>query len=49
VKGKTLAQVKAKMMQSEEFRLAYEAEDRKERQQEGIEKRINQAQMKKPG
>jgi len=33
VKGKTLAEVKAKMMERDEFRAAYEAEERKERLQ----------------
>lgn len=33
MKGKTLAEVKAKMMQNEEFRAEYEAEERKERLQ----------------
>lgn len=33
MKSKTLAEVKAKMMQRDEFRSAYEAEERKERLQ----------------
>ncbi|WP_199257287.1 helix-turn-helix transcriptional regulator [Pantoea sp. BAV 3049] len=37
MKSKTLAEVKAKMMQREEFRAAYEAEERKERLQALLE------------
>jgi len=48
MKSKTLAQVKAKMMQNEEFRLAYEAADHKERQPEAIDKRLNQTRVRKP-
>ncbi|EOS96573.1 helix-turn-helix domain-containing protein [Erwinia tracheiphila] len=43
MKSKTLAEVKAKMMQREEFRAAYEAEERKERLQALLEEWRNHA------
>lgn len=43
MKSKTLAEVKAKMMQRDEFRAAYEAEERKERLQALLEEWRNHA------